>query len=147
MLMSLMEASRPLWRTWRASSGMLHRERGTPSLAGSSQAMDLTLMSSSGGKNPGATRSDFLLKPRQTALKEALSPHAHHLAARAQARGNLIIAQPLGGEKDHLGAQNLKIRQRILGCDPLELAVFLAGEDYGIRAFSRHLGLPPASMP
>ncbi len=46
---------------------------------------------------PRAARPGFLLKPRQTALKEAFSPHAHHLAARAQARGNLIIAQPLGG--------------------------------------------------
>jgi hypothetical protein len=47
-------------------------------------------------------------------FKEPFSPLANHLAAAAELRGNLVVAQALGGEEDHLVADDLKIRQRIL---------------------------------
>jgi hypothetical protein len=70
-------------------------------------------MTSSGGKNPGTTRAGALVQPGQPLFEEALSPHAHHFATGVKARGDLIIGQTLGGKKNHLGTEDLKIRQRI----------------------------------
>jgi hypothetical protein len=71
-------------------------------------------------------------------FKESLSPHAHHLPASIQARGDLVVAQSLGGEENHTGAKNLKIRQRILRGNPVEFTIFFRRENYLIWAGTGH---------
>ena len=56
----------------RASSAQLHRDNGTPVVAGSSQANSLTSATTRGGKRPGSTRTLPVTKtdqcpPRRTA--------------------------------------------------------------------------------
>ena len=48
--------------------------KGTPCVAGSSQARALTCTTSSGGKNPGTPRAGAFFQTRQAFLKEALAP-------------------------------------------------------------------------
>jgi hypothetical protein len=80
----------------------------------------------------------------QTFLEEAFSPQADDLAARAQARSNLIVAEALGRQQDHFGAHDLKIWQRILRRSFSKLAFLSRGERNLIGTCSRHgIGLLP----
>jgi hypothetical protein len=122
-----MVATRPALQTWRAMSGVLQWDRGTPWVAGNSQASALTWTTSSGGKNPGTTRAGTLVQTGQPLFEEALSPHAHNFATGVEARSDLIIGQALGGKKNHPGAEDLKIRQRIFRSPAKQFAFLLRG--------------------
>lgn len=54
-----------------------------------------------------------VFQAHQAPLKESLSPHADDLPSGAEAFGDLIVGEPLVSQKNHLGADNHKIRQRI----------------------------------
>jgi hypothetical protein len=56
-VLPLMEATNPLWHTSRTKSLVLQRDNGNSCVAGNSHAQALTCTTSSGGKNPGATRT------------------------------------------------------------------------------------------
>ena len=74
----------------------------------------------------------------QPFLEEAFSPQADDLAARTQARCNLIVAEALGSKQDHLGAHDLEIWKRIFR-RPLSQLMFLGpGERNVVGAPSRH---------
>ena len=79
-------------------------------VAGSSQASALTCTTSSGGKSPGSTRASLFFQSRQSLLEKAFAPQADDFASRMQARSNFVVAQAVGGEEDHLGSDDLKIR-------------------------------------
>jgi hypothetical protein len=64
----------------------------------------------------------------QTFLEEAFSPQTDDLAARAQARCNLIVAEALGSQQDHFGAHDSKVWQRIFRCSFSKLAFLGRGE-------------------
>jgi hypothetical protein len=96
-------------------------------VAGNSQASALTCTTSSGGKNPGTTRAGTLLQTGQSFFEEALSPQAHNFATSVEASGDLIVGQALGGKKNHSGAQNLKIRQRIFRGPAMQFPFLLRG--------------------
>jgi hypothetical protein len=59
------------------------------------------------------------LKARQSLIEEALAPLTDHLPPGIQPRGNLVVVQSVGGHEDHLGTNNLEIRQRISGRTPI----------------------------
>jgi len=92
------------------------------------------------GESPRATGAREFLKAIQAVFEEALAPEADDLAARVEALGDEAIGEVLGGEKHHLGADNLEIRQRIAGGPALQFAVFVLGQDDGIGALARHGG-------
>src|SRR5208283_6154404 len=117
-VVSLMLATSPEATAWRAISGTLQRDKGTCCWLGNSQARALICTTTSGGKRPGAARSREFLQASQAFGEESLAPQADHFAACIQAPGNFIIGQSFGGMKDHSGARNLKIRQRIFGGAP-----------------------------
>jgi hypothetical protein len=109
-VLSLMVATNPDCRACCATSATLRRDNGKPSVAGSSHASALTCTTTSGGKSPRSARASLILQSRQAFFEKALAPQAHDLAARMQARGNLVVAQAIGGEEDHLGPEHLIIR-------------------------------------
>src|SRR5262245_19284620 len=109
----LMRATSPRCSTWRLTSPTLSRDSGTPSTEGSSHASALTSTVSSGGKGPGASWAGHFFESRQSSPEEALAALADHLTARVQSSGDLVIAQTLSGQQDHLGSNDLEIRQRI----------------------------------
>jgi len=51
----------------------------------------------------------FLQTP-ETIHKEAFPPAPDHLTAGAQTSGNLVVVESLGGQENHLGTLDLKIR-------------------------------------
>ena len=120
-VLSLMRATSPERSAWRATSAALSRDRGRPSVAGSSQASALISTVSSGGKGPRASRAGSFFQARQSLLEEALAPPADDLASRVQAGGDLVVVPALGGHEDHLGPNDLEIRQRILPHPTLQL--------------------------
>jgi hypothetical protein len=52
----------------------------------------------------------LLLQSHEALNKEAFAPPAYDLTAAVETGGNLVVAQSLGGQQDHLGALDLKIR-------------------------------------
>jgi len=84
-------------------SGMCSRENGRPSLAGSSQAIDLTATTTSGGGNRVPSGSIQVVESGQTLLEKALAPLGDDLKRMVDAAGDLLILQALGSHEDDLG--------------------------------------------
>jgi hypothetical protein len=57
----------------------------------------------------------MFIQTSKTFFKKPFSPLANNLAAATELSSNLVVVHALGGEEDHLGADDLEIRQRILG--------------------------------
>src|SRR5229473_43599 len=129
IVVSLTVAERPERRTCEPSSARLHRDSGSPSLAGSSQAMALTRTTSSGGKDPGASGSWAVIETPEALLEEALSPHADDLPSCGEVVCDSVIGEALVSQQDHLGADDLIIRQRISVGSPDQLLHLLPGQD------------------
>jgi hypothetical protein len=118
---------------------------GTWCWAGSSHAKALTWTMSSGGKTPGPARTRTFFQAGQALLEESFAPLTDDFPTGIQATGNLIIGPTLGGAKNHPGAENLKIWQRIL-CGPmLQFRSFLSREQDLERAVSWHASHPAKS--
>ena len=109
-VLSLMVATTPADRMYRAMSAVLHRDKGTPLVAGNSQASALTCMTTSGGKNPGAPRAVLVLEFRQPLVKKSLSPETDHFAPCIQPVGDFIVSQPFMGKENDLCTLYKKIR-------------------------------------
>src|SRR5215203_3387750 len=93
----------------RATSCVLQRLKGTPEVAGSSQAMAFTSILTSGGKGRGPARARSIFQPLQALLMESLAPLPDHLRAGVQPRGYLLVGDFFGGQKDDPGANHLPI--------------------------------------
>src|SRR6266851_5647637 len=143
IVVSLTVAKRPERRTCEPSSARLHRDRGRPSLAGSSQAMALTRTTTSGGKDPGASGSWAVIETPEALLEEALSPHADDLASCGEVVCDSVIGEALVSQQDHLGADDLIIRQRISVCSSGQLAYLFFGQTDSEWADSWHSDPPP----
>jgi hypothetical protein len=143
MVVSLTVAMRPERRTCEPSSARLQRESGSPSFAGSSQAMALTRTTSSGGEDPGASGSWLVIETSEALLEEAFTPHADYLASCGEVVCDSVIGEALVSQQDHLGADDLIIRQRILVGSPGEFSHLFSGQQDSEWADSCHLYLPP----
>ena len=137
-VLSLMRATKPERRACRATSATLSLDKGKPNVAGNSQARALISTVSSGGKDPRASRARSLLEARQSFLEEALAPLADHLAPRGQARSDLVVVHAAGGHENHLGANNLEVRQRIFCRSAIQLCGFRRRQCDVERAFPWH---------
>jgi len=82
----------------------------------------LTWTTTSGGKNPRPARAVAVIEAREPSLEEALAPLGDHFSATVQLVGDLVVSPSVGGQQDHLGSQDLEVRQRILSCTPLQLS-------------------------
>lgn len=107
--------------------------------------MALTCTTSSGGKNPGAPRALAIFQARQTPLKESLSPHADDLPSGAEAFRNLIVGEALVSQKNHLGSDNHKVRQRIFIGAPDQLLPLIPCESDSVWAAAGHDKSTPGS--
>jgi hypothetical protein len=52
----------------------------------------------------------MLFQSLETIYKETFPPAANDLTGSVQASSNIVVVQSLGGQQDHLGALDLKIR-------------------------------------
>jgi hypothetical protein len=100
--------------------------------------MALTYTTSSGGKNPGASRALAVFQTRQAPLKESLSPHADNLPSGTEAFGNLIVGKAFVSQKHHLGANYHKIRQRIFTGASSEFLSFMRCKSDLVWTLTRH---------
>src|SRR5579859_5622325 len=117
---SLISATRPRRRTSARMSGTWSRASGSPSNAGSSQAMALTSIARLGGKAHRTAPARSLLEAGEALLEEALAPFADHLPPGVEPRRDLVVIDALGSEEHQLGADDLSIRQRIPSAPPLQ---------------------------
>jgi hypothetical protein len=63
-----------------------------------------------GGKPRRSPAAGTFVKPREPFLEEAFAPLADDLARGVEPRGDLVVAQPLGGVEDDLRAKDVSIR-------------------------------------
>jgi hypothetical protein len=52
----------------------------------------------------------LFLQSQEAFRKESFAPPADDLTAAVETSGDLVVVQSLGGQQDHLGSLNLKIR-------------------------------------
>ena len=110
IVVSLIDATSPRRITSARMSGTWSRLKGSPSLAGSSQAIALTATTSSGGKTRPAAGPRALRQARQTLLEEALPPLRHDLDRGVEPLGDLgVLLAPRGQENDP-GPDDISIR-------------------------------------
>src|SRR5712691_5670871 len=137
-VVSLMVATMPVRCASRTRSPMLKRESGKPRVAGSSHARALIWTTTSGGKNPGASRAWSLLQAAQPFVEEAFAPETDHVASDRERGGDRVVGPPLGGKQDHLGPEDGEIRQRIFPGTTLQRLLFLPRQLDLVRASPRH---------
>src|ERR687892_723987 len=142
-VLSLKVATMPERCASRTISAELKRESGTPSVTGNSHAMAFTCTTTSGGKNRGAARPGSLLQSWQSLMEEPLAPETDHIASDVQGCADFIIGSSLCSQQNHLGAQDLEIRQRIFSSAAFQNFSFLFRERDLKRASSGHPDRPP----
>src|SRR6266545_929357 len=142
MVASEMEATIPRRSTSARMSGTNRRDRGTRSVAGSSQAIALTSTTTCGGKDRRPAAAGALLQPLQALLEEPLAPHGHHVAGGVQAQGDLVVVHPLGGHEHDPGPEDVTIRRRIPPGALLQGLPRRPVENDLVRALSRHRSPP-----
>src|SRR6266542_2183658 len=103
-------ATMPLRMASSRMSGTPRRDSGRPSVPGSSQARALTSTTTPGGKDPGPSPPGPLRQALQALLQEPLSPLPHHLPAGVGAQGDLLDGDPVGGQENDAGPDDLPIR-------------------------------------
>src|SRR5215210_17735 len=124
--------------TSRATSWVLQRLKGTPEVAGSSQAMAFTSILASGGKARGSARTRSIFQPLQTFLVESLAPFPDHLRAGVQPGGYLLVGDFLGGQENDPGANHLPIAAGVRACPLLQDGPLLFGRLDAKRALTGH---------
>jgi hypothetical protein len=110
IVVSLIEATSPRRITSERISGTCRRLKGRPRRAGSSHAIALTAMTSSGGKTRPAAGSRALGQPRQALLEEALPPLRHDLDRGVEPVGDLDILPILRGQEHDPSPNDIAIR-------------------------------------
>src|SRR5664280_358408 len=130
----------------RAISATERRARGRPRSAGRSQASALISTTTRGGKGPRPAASRTIDKARLASLEEALAPLARGRADDPTARCDLVVAQPIGGQKHDPRA----LDGRLAGGRPAERALqcrtFARRQLDPVRAPSRHPSLLPGGI-
>jgi len=91
-------------------SGMWSRLKGSPSRAGSSQAIALTATTSAGGTSRPAAGPGALGQTGQALLEEALPPFRHDLDRGVEPLGDLHVLLALGSQKHDPGPDDVAIR-------------------------------------
>src|SRR6266508_4734597 len=108
-----MAATTPRRTTSAASSAMLQRDRGTPDVAGSSQASALTSATTLSGKDRRPTGARLIVEAVEASLEEPLPPAMHHLRARVEPNGDLPVRQAIRRHQRDLGSHHPVVRIRV----------------------------------
>src|SRR5215211_5930294 len=132
-------ATMPRSTASRATSSALQRLKGTPLLAGSSQAMAFTSTLTEGGKGRGPARAGPIFQSGQTFLVKALAPLADRLGCGVQPLGYLLVGDFLGGQEDDPGAHHLPVRGGVGARSFVEDGTLLFGGLDAERALAGHL--------
>ncbi len=91
----------------RRSSPRLKRASGRPSSAGSWQASALTSTTTAGGKAAGRPPRGRSASPARPSSKKRLRQWLTSRAHLPEPPGDLVVAQPIGGEEHHPGPEDL----------------------------------------
>src|SRR5215213_6223691 len=87
-------ATRPRSITSRATSAALQRLKGTPLVAGNSQARAFTSVLASGGKERWSAGAGPILQSAQTLRVEAFAPLTDRLGCGVKPLGDLLVGGP-----------------------------------------------------
>lgn len=116
----------------------VHSESGSPSAAGSSQAIASTSTTTCGGKDRWPSPPGPLLQPGKALLEEPPPPLGHDLHRERQPIGDLCVLEVPGCHEDDLRPDHLTIRCCILCGSPLQDRPFFLRELDDERTPSGH---------
>src|SRR5215210_2573899 len=132
------QATRPRSIASRATSPALQRLRGTPLVAGNSQARALTSILASGGKVRRSAGARSVLQSAQPLLVKALAPLTGRLGAGVKPLGDLLVGGPFGGQQHYSGAYHLPVGSGVGACSFVEDGALLFGRLDAVRTLGGH---------
>src|SRR5215216_4566978 len=92
-------ATMPRSTASRATSAVLQRLKGTPLVAGSSQASAFTSILASGGKDRRSARTGSILQSAQPLLVKPFAPLTDRLGSGVKPLCDLLVGEPFGGQQ------------------------------------------------
>jgi hypothetical protein len=110
IVVPLMCATTPRLIASRTKSSRLKRDSGRPLVAGSSQAIALICITTSGGKTGRTPGACFIVQACTSLIEKSLTPLADDLSRRRKTLPNLLIRKPVRGQENNLGAEDSIIR-------------------------------------
>src|SRR5215211_1495895 len=132
------DATKPRSIASRATSPALQRLKGTPLVAGNSQANAFISILASGGKDRRSARAGSILQSAQTLLVESFAPLTYRLGCGVQPPCDLLVGGPFGGQQHYPGANNLPVGGGVGARSFVEDGTLLFGELDAIRALGGH---------
>ncbi len=122
----------------RASSLQLHRDNGTPDVAGSSQASSFISATTRGGKRSGSTRTMTIRQPLDAFFEEPLPPLRHRVHVHAHQLGDLDVLEPVSGREHDPGTLHITLRRGQLPDHRFEPLTILGAQHDHVRAVPGH---------
>src|SRR6266516_1397163 len=138
MVVPEIAATRPRVMTSSRMSGTCRRESGRPRRLSSSQAIALTSMTTSGGKDAWPSSPGSLLEAAEPLGEEALAPLGDDLATGVQTGRDLVVVKARGRHEHDLGPHDIPIRQRVPAGLGLQHLAFLAAQLDDVWALPGH---------
>src|SRR5215210_1186365 len=139
-------ATRPRSIASRATSAALQRRRGTPKVAGSSQANALTSILASGGKEGRSAGAGPVLQSIQSLLVKALAPLTRRLGSGVQPGGDFLVGGSLGGQQHDPGAHHLPVGSGVSSGSLLQDGVLIFGGFDAEWTLAGHVSSPFSAM-
>ena len=130
-----------------ASSLQLHRDRGTPELAGSWQASAFTSVSARGGKRPGSSRPLPVPQAVHPLLEEPLAPLDHRVERHPEPLRHRGVLIPVSRPQHDPCAQDLTALRCLLARDSFQASTVDAAQLDHERAPARHHTSPRCDRP
>src|SRR6266516_1126500 len=138
MVVPEIAATRPRVMTSSRMSGTCRRESGRPRRLGSSQAIALTSMTTSGGKDAWPSSPGSLLEAAEPLGEEAFAPLGDDLAAGVQTGPDLVVVEARSRHEHDLGPYDIPIRQRVPAGLGFQHLAFLVAQLDDVWAFPGH---------
>src|SRR5215207_9611589 len=135
-------ATRPRSIASRATSPALQRLKGTPEVAGNSQAMAFTSILACGGKARGSARAGAILQSRQSFLIKPFAPLTDRLGCGVKLPCDLLVGGPIRGQKDDLGTRHLPVGSSVGAGSLLQNSTLIFGGLDAERTLAGHAGFP-----
>src|SRR5215207_9611644 len=139
-------ATRPRSIASRATSPALQRLKGTPLVAGNSQARAFTSILAAGGKERRSAGAGPILQCAQSLLVKALAPLTRCLGSGVQPGGDFLVGGSLGGQQHDPGAHHLPIGSGVSSGSLLQDGVLIFGGFDAEWTLAGHVSSPFSAM-
>src|SRR5215210_3042854 len=140
------DATMPRSTASRATSCVLQRLKGTPLVAGSSQASAFTSILASGGKEGWSAGAGSVFQSTQPLLVKALAPLTRRLGSGVQPGSDFLVGGSLGGQQHDPGARHLPVGSGVSSGSLLQDGVLIFGRFDAEWTLAGHVSSPFSAM-